>query len=155
QLLKECFGTISAVLDDGERRRTPTEVSQKLSAHLDASTVRHTAPSIGIPILAPDGRSLLRGPRINVPELTGHRSTVSLDDHAAVDGWARKGWIDLRPENAAVWLQRLAKMREARAELRTAGSAAASIRTYIGSHFEIGEVVAWIFNNEMGGHRMK
>ncbi len=155
QLLKECFGSIGAVLEDGERRRSPTEVSERLAAHLERSTVRHTAPSIGIPILAPDGRTLLRGPRINVPELTGHRDTVSLDDPADVERWAQKGWIDLRPANTAVWLERLAKMRQARAELRDAGSAAASIRTYIGDHFEIGEVVAWIFNNEMGGHRMK
>ena len=31
----------------------------------------------------------------------------------------------------------------------------ASIYTFIGDSFEIGEVVAWIFNNEMGGYRMK
>lgn len=152
QLLKECFATISDVLAEG---LTPELISQRLSKHLATSTVRHTAPSIGIPILAADGQSLLRGPRINVPELSGHKSSVSLDDPAQVEVWAQKGWIDLRPENVAVWMGRLSKMRAARAELRTAGSAAASIRTYIGSHFEIGEVVAWIFNNEMGGHRMK
>jgi hypothetical protein len=46
-------------------------------------------------------------------------------------------------------------MLAARAELRTEGSAAASIHAYIGNAFEIGEVVAWIFNNEMGGYRIK
>jgi hypothetical protein len=152
QLLKECFGSISDVLADG---RTPDDISARLVAHLETSTIRHTAPSIGIPILTADGRSLLRGPRINVPELSGRKRTVSMDDPEQVERWAQKGWIDLRPANAAVWQERLGKMRAARAELRTAGSAAASIRTYIGNYFEIGEVVAWIFNNEMGGHRMK
>ena len=46
-------------------------------------------------------------------------------------------------------------MISARRELRDAGSAAASIHTYLPTSFEIGEVVAWIFNNEMGGYRIK
>lgn len=155
QLLKECFGNISNVLESETGPRRPEDVAARLADHLDTSTVRHAAPSIGVPILLGDGATLLRGPRINVPELNGHRKAVDLDRAGDVERWAQKGWIDLRATNAAVWLSRLAKMREARAELRSAGSAAASIRTYIGSHFEIGEVVAWIFNNEMGGHRIK
>lgn len=155
QLLKECFGTLVGVVREGELPRTAEQVSAALMERLDHSTVRHTAPSIGIPILLAHGRELLRGPRINVPELTGHRRSVSLDDRAAVDAWAKKGWIDLRPANCGVWLGRLAKMLAARAELRTEGSAAASIHSYIGTAFEIGEVVAWIFNNELGGHRIK
>jgi len=151
-LLKECFGSLPAVLHEGA---TPEGVSARLAAQLDDSAVRHTAPSIGIPILSADGKSLLRGPRINVPELSGHRHSVSLDDAESVHGWASKGWIDLRPINAAVWLERIGKMIDARIELRDAGSAAASIQSYLPAHFEIGEVVAWIFNNEMGGHRIK
>ena len=46
-------------------------------------------------------------------------------------------------------------MIQARAELRDMGSASASTRTFMGDSFEIGEVVAWIFNNEMGGYRVK
>jgi hypothetical protein len=155
QLLKESFGSISGVLGDDAGRNSADAVSRQLVAHLEKSTVRYTAPSIGIPILMPDGKTLLRGPRINVPEVSGHRTEVPLAKPGQVDAWARKGWIDLRPANCAVWLGRLAKMLAARAELRTEGSAAASIRTYIGNVFEIGEVVAWIFNNEMGGHRIK
>lgn len=155
QLLKETFETISKVLSDGEVPRSSESIASAVSAKLAESTVRHLAPSIGIPILSSDGKTLLRGPRINVPELTGHRTTALLDDRVQVDAWASKGWIDLRPSNFARWMQRLSKMRAARAELRTEGSAAASIQTYIGNAFEIGEVVAWIFNNEMGGHRIK
>ncbi|MCB9675643.1 MAG: hypothetical protein H6737_11030 [Alphaproteobacteria bacterium] len=155
QLLKECFGTIPGVLGSEEAPHTAESLSKTVTEHLEKSTVRFTAPSIGIPILMPDGKTLLRGPRINVPEVVGHRTEVSAADRKSTDAWARKGWIDLRVSNCAVWLERLAKMNAARAELRTAGSAAASIKTYIGSAFEIGEVVAWIFNNEMGGHRIK
>ena len=46
-------------------------------------------------------------------------------------------------------------MVQARTDLRRAGSAAATIHSYMNDHFDIGEVVAWIFNNEMGGNRVK
>ena len=155
QLLKEQYGTLADTLRSEGSDRSAQQVSQDLAARLDQSRVRQLAPSIGIPILAPDGRSLLRGPIINVPEVSGRTSTVSLDDPDQVDAWARKGWIDLRPANTGVWLQRLGRMVAARSELRDAGSAAATIRSYLPATFEIGEVVAWIFNNEMGGHRIK
>ena len=35
------------------------------------------------------------------------------------------------------------------------GSAAAGFRSFMATTLEIGEVVAWIFNNEMGGYRVK
>ena len=114
-----------------------------------------TAPSIGIPVLMPDGKRMLRGPRINVPEVIGHTTSVPLTDSEQREKWIRKGWIDLRASNMVVWKQRFEKMIKARAVLRDAGSAAASIHSYLGDRFEIGEVVAWIFNNELGGYRVK
>ena len=155
QLLKECFKTLGKVVSDGERMRRPDELSATIHEHILNSSVHQVAPSIGIPILLPDGQTILRGPRINVPELSGHRTTASLNDKANVNRWATKGWIDLRPANMNCWLQRIAKMIDARMELRDAGSAAASIQSYLPTVFEIGEVVAWIFNNEMGGYRIK
>ena len=155
QLIKERFGGLVATLEDDGRARTPRELSQALAEQLEQSKVRNLAPSIGIPILSPDGVTLMRGPRINVPEFAGRSTDVTLDEPARTDAWARKGWIDLRPSNAEVWLTRLRRMLAARVELRDAGSAAASIETYLPAGFEIGEVVAWIFNNEMGGHRIK
>jgi len=156
QLLKECFGTLNSILHDetGEPREA-SDLSRTVSAHLDQSTVRHVAPSIGIPILLADGKTLLRGPRMNVPERTGHQHAVSLDDKRDVAAWARKGWIDLQPANMRLWLQRVEKMLHARAQLRATGSAAASLQSYLPTELEIGEVVAWIFNNEMGGYRIK
>ena len=46
-------------------------------------------------------------------------------------------------------------MLQGRTTLREEGSAAASISSFMATTFEIGEVVAWIFNNEMGGYRVK
>ena len=135
--------------------KTSSEISQVLVSVLESSGVAKTAPSIGIPVLLPDGANILRGPKINVPELMGHSTSVELQDPKALEGWVKKGWIDLRPENVELWLSRFQKMIKARAILRDMGSASASITSYLGNTFEIGEVVAWIFNNEMTGYRMK
>jgi hypothetical protein len=78
-----------------------------------------------------------------------------LNNPAQVAVWANKGWVDLHPKNLARWKDRFMKMMETRTVLRHGGSAASNIRTYMGDSLEIGEVVAWIFNNEMGGHRVK
>jgi hypothetical protein len=155
QLLKESFGSLSNVIRDGEKNRTAEQLSKSLADQLASSKVRSIAPSIGIPILMADGKTLIRGPRINVPEQKGHKTTVSINTPNKVDQWADKGWIDLRAQNMTRWLDRVQKMVAARIELRDVGSAAASTRSYLPTSFEIGEVVAWIFNNEMGGYRVK
>ena len=150
-LFKSVYGSLQAVLDD---RAAPDEIARRLVEALEPSGVARTAPSIGVPVLLPNGQTLLRGPRINVPETRGHTTSVELGE-ARVDEWASKGWVDLRPKNIIHWQGRFRRMLMARAHLRDTGSAAASIRTYSADIFEIGEVVAWIFNNEMGGYRIK
>jgi hypothetical protein len=150
ELLRSAFGSLEAVA-----HAAPAELSARCEAAIEPSGTRRTAPSIGIPILLPDGKRLLRGPRINVPELEGHKSTVTLGDPVKVNAWADKGWIDLRPANMERWRKRCEKMLAARATLRDEGSAAASIKSFMATEFEIGELVAWIFNNEMGGYRVK
>ena len=151
-LFKFAYKSLGAVVFENENA---PEISQSLVSILEASGVAGVAPSIGIPILMPDGNTILRGPRINVPELVGHRASVPLGNAENLEKWVRKGWIDLRTKNIEVWIARFEKMLKARAVLRDMGSASASIRTFMGDHFEIGEVVAWIFNNELGGYRVK
>jgi hypothetical protein len=53
------------------------------------------------------------------------------------------------------WRERIGMMTRARSDLREEGSAAATLRSYMSDRFELGEVVAWIFNNEMDGYRIK
>ncbi len=54
--------------------------------------------SIGIPILFPDGRRMLRGPELKVRPPDGTDPT---------DGrWAAQGWVDLRSENWVRWRER-------------------------------------------------
>ncbi len=151
-LFKQAFGSMTNACAS---QKSTAEIAELLISTLESSGVAKTAPSIGIPVLLPDGKTILRGPRINVPELMGHGTSVALDNPKDLDGWVKKGWIDLRHENIELWLSRFAKMIKARAILRDMGSASASITSYLGNTFEIGEVVAWIFNNEMTGYRMK
>lgn len=151
ELLRVAFGSLESVLEGGDG----ASLAAQCEAVLTSSGTVRTAPSIGIPILLPDGKRMLRGPRINVPELEGHTTQIAMTDRQQVDAWARKGWIDLRPSNMVVWQERFRKMLKARAHLRDEGSAAASIQSFMSTEFEIGEVVAWIFNNEMGGYRVK
>lgn len=151
-LLKVAYGSLARIADEDV---APEAMSDRSVSVLVSSGVSRQAPSIGIPVLLPDGKAILRGPRINVPEPRGHETSAAIEDARSIDRWARKGWVDLRPANMAVWKQRFERMLTARAELRDAGSAAATIQTYMGDGFEIGEVVAWVFNNEMGGYRIK
>ena len=151
-LLKCAFGDFNTILDSSMGAK---KMANLLVDVLESSGVMRTAPSIGIPVLLPDGREILRGPRINVPEIQGRTHSVDISKRSDVDKWAKKGWIDLRPANMKRWKERFESMVEARLNLRAAGSAAATIQTYTGTRLEIGEVVAWIFNNEMGGHRIK
>ena len=67
----------------------------------------------------------------------------------------QRGWIDLRPANMQRWQERFKQMDRARDELARKGSAAVSRETYLPTALKIGDVVAWIFNNEMGGFRVK
>ncbi|MFC1707075.1 hypothetical protein ACFL59_09685, partial [Planctomycetota bacterium] len=151
-LFKQAFGTLEGAASAGA---APESVVEKLVKMLGPSGVGRLAPSVGIPVLLPCGQRILRGPRINVPEVVGHRTTADLSDSSAVDRWASKGWIDLRASNMAIWQGRFRAMLRARADLRAVGSAAATTRSYMSTTFEIGEVVAWIFNNELGGYRVK
>ncbi len=150
-LLRHVYGTMEAIIDDS---RTAAKIAEALADALGPTQVGHVAPSIGIPVILPDGETLLRGPRINVPEVLGRKTGVRLGE-GQMDNWVRKGWVDLRPANINRWRQRVRRMFQARSDLREAGSAAATTSSYMSERFEIGEVVAWIFNNELGGHRVK
>jgi hypothetical protein len=147
-LLKLNYGTLDAVM------ATPaSEISETLySFLLEQDTLRTTITSIGIPVLVPDGRSLLRGPRINIPESIYHEVDLSPDN---IDNWARKGWVDLRPINYAQWQSRFQQMQRSQHLLHTRGSSAITMKAYLSDSIEIGAIVAWIFINEEKGYRIK
>ncbi|WP_456429913.1 hypothetical protein [Rhodocaloribacter sp.] len=147
-LLKLNYGTLEAV------RATPAEeISETLFRFLEANdALRTQIVSIGVPILAPDGRRLIRGPFINIPESIYPEVTIREGD---LDKWARKGWVDLRPVSMESWRERFGRMQRAQDMLHTRGTSSITRTTYLYETIEIGAVTAWIFANEEGGYRIK
>ncbi len=135
------------------------EMAKRIASFLETSTGKEIlgmSTSVGVPILMPDGRTLVRGPRVNIPQPEGNRTSFEIADPAQIDAWARKGWVDLRPANMKIWRERFEKMALTRDQVFNEGTAAVDIKTYLGGEtLEIGNVVAWIFNNELEGYRIK
>jgi hypothetical protein len=149
-LLRVKYGTLERVLAE-----PPEKISQTIYNYLKRNEIRDTIVSIGVPILTPDGKSLIRGPKLNIPEYQGQWVLPVTPE--AIDRWARKGWVDLRPKNFEVWQQRFRQMLRSAAGLPTEGSAAIRRSSYLYDEIRIGEVVAWIFNNDpsIRGYRVK
>lgn len=125
----------------------PRGISQRMENYLEYNQdLRNTIISIGIPILLPDGETLLRGPRINVPEDAGE---------GTIDTWADQGWLDLRQKNIEKWQERFKNMLSSAEKIHTHGSAEITMEAYRSKEIRIGEVVGWIFNNEVKGYRIK
>jgi hypothetical protein len=156
--LKELYGTVEGVLrDEDGAERTAARVSEEMTELVRNSPLRHTIVSVGIPILLPDGRTVLRGPVIKIPPYNRKAHEFDLSD-GEIDRYARKGWVDLRPAHAGWWLEQFRSMR--RSVFRRGSkwsSERLNIRSYLSEEIRIGEVVAWIFNNviEPQGHRIK
>ncbi|MBM3127139.1 MAG: hypothetical protein FJ009_00710 [Chloroflexi bacterium] len=148
-LLKARYHTLKRVLT-----QKPKQIADALYRYiLRHDELRQTITSVGLPILAPDGKHLLRGPFIRIPE-RADTNIVPLTHHA-IDQYARKGWVDLRPDNFVAWKERIERMRRAQQRLRGRGSAAITMEAYLDEEIRIGDVAAWVFNNEKRGHRIK
>ena len=113
--------------------------------------------SIGIPILLPDGKSLLRGNTMKIPPYRGEDELVITQDK--IDLWAKDGWVDLREENIKRWQKRLKELVEEAEEIPADDTSSMHVRTKrYWNNFEsidIGKVVSWIFIHEEQGKRMK
>ncbi len=148
-LLKARYHSLGSVL-----RQRPKKIADALYRYiLRRDDLRYMIVSVGLPILAPDASHILRGPFIRIPERPDtNRVPLTMD---GIDRHAHKGWVDLRPENFARWKERIEKMRRAQQQIRGRGSAAIAMDAYLAEEIRIGEVVAWVMNNEVGGYRIK
>jgi len=113
--------------------------------------------SIGIPILLPDGKTLLRGPEIKIPPFRGINELEISPKH--VDLWTHDGWVDLRVSNMQRWKDRFHKIMH-NVELIPEGETSSQFlrtREYWKNFTEIdpGKIVGWIFTEEDQGMRMK
>ena len=147
-LLKTRFGTLGEVLN-----HAAGEVAEEIYKLLQSDeNLRNTINSVGLPILVPQGRELIRGPYIRIPEIPGI-TNVPVNTES-IDKWAAKGWVDLRPQNFESWRRRFTEMSHG-SELHEDGSAAINRQTYPHKDIRVGAVVAWILNNEILGYRIK
>lgn len=154
-LFDRVYGSIDKVVSKRGTQGAAEAVSRELFALLEAEPlVASLAASVGIPILCPDGETLLRGPVINAPPYRKFRSTIEITPEKT-DEYV-KTWIDLRPSHIAWWLDTFARMRESRSRAEGAGLSTARVSraTYVSDRIEIGNVVAWILGNEDEGFRM-
>jgi hypothetical protein len=132
-----------------------SDVACEVYAHVRSNdALRNTIVSVGLPILAPDGESLIRGPYIRYPEKKNEDEAECTKE--SIDKWARKGWVDLRPANFERWQGWFEKMRRQPGSVREHGSAAFTRESYLSDWIKIGAVVGWVFNNEKEfGYRIK
>lgn len=139
-LLKRACGTLQEAI-----RRDAVDLSKACLSLITRETgLRQRILSIGIPILLPDGRGLLRGPAIKAQD-------------------AEHGWVDLRPENMAIWQERLGALRaEIQVALAEPGASSRLDRSYPSAlewreddRFDEGEIAGWVFIHEERGRRGK
>jgi len=104
--------------------------------------------SVGIPIVSADGRGLTRGPHVVVPPVPG-------DPLAA----APRGWVDLRPVNGRLWIDRAKRIlaqAQARAALpRGSGSDEEWYAVEPGDPILPWRMATWVFRHEDQGERIK
>ena len=143
---------------DNIRDLTPEELSSRASDLIfNNQDLRSRIISIGIPILLPDGKQLLRGPDIKVPQDPRRtRFTVSPDN---IENWCSNGWVDLRVSNMEKWHQRLDLLRANTMSIKDNNSSSHNLRDvsfwHPDSPLDEGELVGWIFIHEDKGRRMK
>jgi hypothetical protein len=139
-LLKQVHGTLDAVIED-----QPEVLANRLEHYLnnDADTRRHII-SIGIGILLPEGKRLLRGPQLKATD-------------------AHSGWVDLTAANMSRWQERLKAVQCTLTREVTTDTSSLFDRNFSASRqwrsrvdaLDIGEAVAWIFNHEDHDQRGK
>ncbi|MCL4233928.1 MAG: short-chain dehydrogenase [Deltaproteobacteria bacterium] len=158
-LLRRVYGDIATAT-----KADPAAMSSDLERLVRRDkTLRARIISIGIPILLPDGKSMLRGPNIVIPPFRG-RNTVELDAKR-FDRYAHDGWVDLRVANMKHWRERLARLAAEMESMdwkQTQSVMGTSSRVHRKRYqitvrgktvLNVGEIVGWIFNEEEEGSR--
>jgi hypothetical protein len=113
--------------------------------------------SIGIPILLPNGKSLLRGSIIKIPAFRGENVLDITSEN--IDKWTTEGWVDLRVNNMKRWKQRIKDLIDEANSIPDTDTSSHHVRTKAyWNNFEeisIGKICSWIFIHEEQGRRMK
>ena len=152
-LLKLCFGDPRTVT-----RTDPRILSQRMLDLLRSDDLlRSQIISIGIPILLPDGKSIVRGSIIKIPPSRGE-AKLPVTPHA-IDRWAYDGWVDLREKNMRLWRARFIHITSAVEGIPDGETSSRLMhnRDYWEnlSVIDPGKICGWIFTYEEKGKRMK
>jgi len=152
-LLRSAFGSFDKVLNE-----TSENISHKLETFINKnSIIRKEMISIGLVILLPNGKSYFRGKEVIIP-LQKTEKEFSLTPEL-IEKWCYDGWIDLRKENFDNWKKRLLEIKQQVAENipDESGSYYQYDRAYWDDFETIdeGKIVAWIFESEDKGFRIK
>jgi NAD(P)-dependent dehydrogenase (short-subunit alcohol dehydrogenase family) len=145
EILRRLLGTVDAAagLD-------PKDVAERSHALVrDDADLRQRALSIGIPVLLPDGKHLLRGPHV----IVGPEKGVPVGDPRLPE----RGWVDLRAENWARWRERCRDLAHELRERPGVARGSGGDHEYGDPEGKIrpGRMAAWIFRYEDKGERIK
>lgn len=150
-LLQHAFGTMEAV-----RAATPGEVCDRLDGLVRAERkdLANETVAVGIPILLASGE-MIRGTKVIVPgDMVAEPVTPE-----KLEAWVHDGWVDLRPANCAVWIERFEKIRNEIDGVPKTDSSSRHLRNrrfWDGQHrIQPGKVVGWILSEEEHGGRVK
>ena len=138
--------------------KSPKELSEKCFEIITNDTdLRNEILAIGIPVLLPNGESLLRGNTIKIPAFRGE-NILDVNEQS-INNWANEGWIDLRVSNMKKWQDRLTELIEEAEEITPINTSSMHVRTKdYWNNFEeinIGKICSWLFIHEEQGKRMK
>lgn len=154
QLIKKSYGTVEDALSV-----SPERLSFSLEKLLEIEPdLRNTSISVGIPILLSDGERLIFAKRTVKDK--GWEERPWRVDEVNIDKWADREWIDLRPSNMATWQERLrsvcedsCKFPDSRCSRINRGMLYWKKTEDGKTIIDVGEIVAWVFVNELGGGR--
>ncbi len=134
------------------------EFSEKMTEIIKSNDkLRNQMLSIGIPVLLPDGKNLLRGNEIKIPPFRGENELEITQEN--IELWAKDGWVDLRVTNIDKWKERILAIIDEANSIPEEDTSSMYVRNkrYWNDFkgVDIGKVVSWIFINEEHGGRMK
>jgi hypothetical protein len=152
-LLKTCLTSGRKVMSTGA-----SAISQKLHRKIKSDAkLRAQIISIGIPILLPDGKTLLRANDIKIPPYHGENDIPVTQKN--INLWAHDGWVDLRTSNMHRWKKRFQRMQTMVNKIPRGDTSSRYLNTsaYWCDFTDIdpGKVAGWIFSYEEKGMRMK
>jgi NAD(P)-dependent dehydrogenase (short-subunit alcohol dehydrogenase family) len=144
-ILDRLYGSLAEVrsLDEDATARAAHELLRG-----DAD-LRGRILTIGLPIVLPDGETMLRGPDVKIQPVDGQSPT----DVRLIDA----GWVDLRAANWRKWSERAAAMlaEVGDGHLAEQGSRVDAEPADRGVRIRPGRMASWVFRNEDRGKRVK